>query len=328
MSISKEDYDSIMRRYDQIQMDVNYELNQRLANIYQKHPDLKENHDKLASLHAQKARYKLLNRSDALIQDLDDQIKAARETRSILMKRYRIHDYDLQPHYFCPDCKDTGFIFPGQRCHCFTRAITSVLSSQSNLQSILKQHNFSTFNPDLFDNRIVDPSLNKTARQNILEAEAFCKLFVREFDTTFRNILFYGGTGVGKTFLTNCIAKELLDASRSVLYLSAIDFSTLLTDLAFRSSDSDAKAKETAHYIFSCDLLIIDDLGTEVTNSLKSSNLFNCLDKRLTNRKSTIISTNLSPELITRQYSDRVFSRILGNYACFKLIGDDIRTNR
>lgn len=328
MGINKSDYDSIMRKYDQLQMDVSYELNQRLTNIYRTHPDLKANHDTLVSLHAQKARYKLLNRSKTSIQEIDKQIRTARAERKALMKQYQIQEYDLQPHYFCPDCKDTGFISPGQRCHCFTQAVTGILSSQSNLQSIIKQNNFSTFNPNLFDNKLKDPTLNKTARENILEAEAFCKLFIREFDTKFRNILFYGGTGVGKTFLTNCIAKALLDASRSVLYLSAIDFSTLLTDLAYRSFDSDSKAKDTAHYIFSCDLLIIDDLGTEVTNNLKSSNLFNCLDKRLNNRKSTIISTNLSPELITKQYSDRVFSRILGNYACFKLIGEDIRTNR
>jgi len=190
---------------------------------------------------------------------------------------------------------------------------------------MLAGNNFEHFDFNLYDDKRIDSFTGKTARQNIIETVDYCKTFIKEFHTTYRNLLFYGETGVGKTFLTNCIAKELLEKSYSVLYLSAIDFSTILADVTFNSKNLSAESKAVSSHIYECDLLIIDDLGTEVTNSIKSSNLFNCLDKRLSNKKSTIISTNLTPKKISEIYSDRIFSRIIGSYTCFKIFGEDIR---
>ena len=146
--------------------------------------------------------------------------------------------------------------------------------------------------------------------------------FVDTFSDEFRNLFLYGDTGVGKTFLSNCIAKELIDRAFSVIYFTAYDFFDTLAKSKFEKDDT---AEMMSEHIFDCDLLIIDDLGTELPNSFTVSQLFLCLNERLLRRKSTVISTNLSLESIVDIYSERTFSRITSNYTMLKLTGDDIR---
>ena len=137
-----------------------------------------------------------------------------------------------------------------------------------------------------------------------------------------KNLLFYGDTGVGKTFLSNCVAKELLDQGYSVIYFTAFQFFDILSKGVFQK-DTDAIA---AHQnIYDCDLLIIDDLGTEFANAFTSSQLFLCVNERILRNKSTIISTNLNMSDLAEMYSERVPSRITSNYTVIKLFGDDIR---
>ena len=149
--------------------------------------------------------------------------------------------------------------------------------------------------------------------------------FVRDFDLRFQNLFLYGNTGVGKTFLSHCIAHDLLETSHCVLYFSAFDLFDRLAQTAFsRKSEPDPGDE----FIFDCDLLIIDDLGTELTNSFVSSQLFLCINERIARRKSTIISTNLRLEDFSSTYSERTFSRIASNYQMLKLIGKDIRIQK
>ena len=153
-----------------------------------------------------------------------------------------------------------------------------------------------------------------------------CHEFVDTFSAEFRNILLYGDTGVGKTFLSHCIAKELIDTSFSVVYFTAASLFDLFAQNTFGSWDShDMDAQE---HIYDCDLLIIDDLGTELPNSFTVSQLFICLNERILRRKPTIISTNLALDDIQSIYSERTFSRISSNYTILRLTGDDIRIQK
>ena len=138
-------------------------------------------------------------------------------------------------------------------------------------------------------------------------------------------ILLYGDTGVGKTFLSHCVAKELIERSFAVIYFTA---SQLFDIFAKKQFEKDADVKLDYDHIYDCDLLIIDDLGTEFTNSFTSSQLFICLNERILRRKSTLISTNLSLDDIRKLYSERVFSRISSSYTVLRLIGDDIRIQK
>ena len=149
--------------------------------------------------------------------------------------------------------------------------------------------------------------------------------FVRYFDTEFQNLFLYGDTGVGKTFLSHCIARELLNTAHCVLYFSAFDLFDLFAQSAF-SKKADDRCSEDL--IYDCDLLIIDDLGTELTNSFVSSQLFLCINERIMRRKSTIISTNMKLSDVSGTYSERTFSRIASSYQMVKLIGKDIRIQK
>ena len=128
--------------------------------------------------------------------------------------------------------------------------------------------------------------------------------------------------------MTNCIAKELLDCSHTVVYLTSLKLFDILESYKFDRDLSQIEKNATVSYILDSDLLIIDDLGTELNNSFTSSQLYHCIDTRLNNNRSTIISTNFSFDDLREQYSERIFSRITSNYILLKITGDDIRLKK
>ena len=150
------------------------------------------------------------------------------------------------------------------------------------------------------------------------------KEFVADFDNSFQNLFFYGDTGVGKTFLSHCIAHDLLDSAHCVLYFSSFELFDFLAGSAF-SRGSDAPNDEP---IFDCDLLIIDDLGTELNNGFINSQLFLCINERILHKKSTIISTNLSLKQLSQAYTERISSRFIESYEYFHIYGEDIRIKK
>ena len=151
------------------------------------------------------------------------------------------------------------------------------------------------------------------------------KAFTPAIGSEDNNLLIYGNTGVGKTFLTHCIAKEALDRSFSVLYFSTLDLFDILSKAVFDRSEAGSSYEQM---ILVCDLLIIDDLGTELTNSFVASRLFFVINERIAHKRSTIISTNLTLEEFSVAYTERIFSRLMSHYTALKLIGEDIRIQK
>ena len=172
-----------------------------------------------------------------------------------------------------------------------------------------------------------NPTTGLSSFDTMQNAVKECRRFIDSFDLSFSNLFFYGDTGVGKTFLSNCVAKELLDTGHSVIYFTAFQLFEIFEKNTFhKTSDEDIIA---AHQnIFECDLLIIDDLGTEMLNSFTTSQLFLCLNERILRKKSTIISTNLPLVQVAETYSELIFSRISSHYIILKLFGDDIRIQK
>ena len=154
-----------------------------------------------------------------------------------------------------------------------------------------------------------------------------CQEFAQGFPEKGKNILFTGSTGVGKTFLTNCIAKALIDRYISVIYFTSQDMFELLSRYKF-GRDSQEEAEDGYRHILDCEMLILDDLGTEVNNTFVSSQLFYCINERINRQKGTIISTNLSIGMLRDAYSDRVASRIMSHYTAVPLYGGDIRMKK
>lgn len=220
-----------------------------------------------------------------------------------------------------------GYRYIGDhKCHCFKKAVIELLYEQSNIRDILAKENFSACSLDYYSRSHIDPLTGRSSLEAMQTALKVCHEFVDTFSAEFRNILLYGDTGVGKTFLSHCIAKELIDTSFSVVYFTAASLFDLFAQNTFGSRDThDTDAQE---HIYDCDLLIIDDLGTELPNSFTVSQLFICLNERILRRKPTIISTNLALDDIQSIYSERTFSRISSNYTILRLTGDDIRIQK
>ena len=323
MALSNSQYDFILRTYEQKQQKTRTELDKRYAEVHQRIPEYQKIQHEISELSVRQAR-KLLEGDNTALQTLKDEIKLlSQKATALLVSNGFSADY-LEPIYHCPDCKDTGYI-NNQKCHCFQRAVIDLLYTQSNLKGLLQKENFDHFSFDYYSANHMDPNTGTTSLANIQKAHAVAKNFVDTFGKEFHNLFLYGDTGVGKTFLSNCIAKELIDRSFSVIYFSSFEFFDTLAKSKF---ERDADADEMNEHIFNCDLLIIDDLGTELANSFTVSQLFLCLNERLLRGKSTIISTNLTLDSLVDIYSERTFSRITSNYTMLKLTGDDIRIKK
>lgn len=325
MGLTNSQYNTIIRDYQKQQSMNHADQMQRSEEIYARFPEFSEIDARIASLSTACAR-KLLDGESASVEELRTEIEkqSARRTQILTSHGYP-SDY-LAPHYRCPDCQDTGYIGT-QKCHCFRQAEIDLLYMQSNLREALKTEHFGVFSLDYYSDRITDPVTGQTAAATAQRTYEECRRFVREFDDRFENLFLYGDTGLGKTFLSHCIAKELLESAHSVIYFSSFRLFELFADSAFGRS-AVLEAAELEQHIFACDLLIIDDLGTELVNSFVSSQLFHVINERILRRKSTLISTNLALATFADTYSERVFSRISSNYTMLKLIGDDIRIQK
>ncbi len=323
MSLTNAQYDEIMRGYQSRQLRNRHLTQERLDAAYKRLPQLKTIQDAIASASVEAARKKLqddIPGYDTAIQKL----AVLKEEKKQLLETLDYPENYFEPIYTCHMCKDTGYV-EGEKCSCFKQATIDVVYSQSNIKGILERENFSTFSYKYYSDQDINPVTKLSALETAKRAVSECTHFIEDFDNKPKNILFYGDTGVGKTFLSNCVAKELLERGYSVIYFTAFQFFDILSKGVFQK-DADAI---TAHQnIYDCDLLIIDDLGTEFANAFTSSQLFLCVNERILRNKSTIISTNLNMSDLAEMYSERVPSRITSNYTVIKLFGDDIRIQK
>lgn len=320
MPLNNSQYDEIIREYDARQLHNQHLLEARIQDAYEQIPQLKEIDGAIASCSVAQAK-RLLDGDQEALSNLRTQIAEYRSKRSLLLKEHGFPEDYFEPVYTCRDCKDTGYI-DGKRCHCFKQAAINLVYTQSNLREILVKENFDTLSFDYYSEQDINPATGLSSLATAKDAVAKCHNFIDTFDNTFSNLYFYGDTGIGKTFLSNCIARELMEHGHSVIYFTAFQLFDILSKGVFRREEEAIAAHQN---IFDCDLLIIDDLGTELTNSFTTSQLFLCLNERILRRKSTIISTNLGMNRLADIYSERVLSRISSNYTLIKLFGADIR---
>lgn len=324
MGLNNFQYNQLLRDYDLKRQKNRHILDDRKDEIYKNIPQYEKTEQEIITLSINEAKASLMGDSGDLDTYRQRLLLLSKKKKDLLLSNGYPIDY-LDPVYDCPDCQDTGFI-ENKRCHCFKQAIVDFLYEQGNLGTILQHENFSNFNLDFYDNTQVDPEVEMTPYENIKDVYVKCQEFIDTFDECYSNLFIYGNTGVGKTFLANCIAKELLDTAHTVVYLTAFELFDILEKNKF-SNDSLEKnvMSERFHYILESDLLIIDDLGTELVNSFSASQIYLCINERHLNQKHTIISTNLSVDEIRAFYSERVLSRIFLDYRMLKIVGDDIR---
>lgn len=326
MQLLNEQFNFLYARYHEIQIKNHRISLERQQEIQSKIPEFRELDGIIADLSVTMAKTAFDGTPSDIAALKRDIAAISRKKEALLIQNGYPADY-LQPVYECADCHDTGYI-EDKKCHCFQKRIVEYLYEQSNLQEVLESENFSHFQEDYYPDDYIEETTGLTPRDNIRKIRETAMLFSRHFYDSRDNLLLYGNTGVGKTFLTHCIAKEALDQSHTVVYLTSLGLFDILEKNKFDKDLSSAEKSATVSYILDCDLLIIDDLGTELNNSFTSSQLYQVIDTRLVHQKSTIISTNLSFDDLREQYSERIFSRITSNYSLLKLTGDDIRLKK
>lgn len=232
-------------------------------------------------------------------------------------------DY-LDPPYFCPLCSDTGYV-DSKLCSCLKTELTNRALSEANLTRHMAGQTFDKFNLSYYDNSIKN-NVGIGARDNAASILRVAKQFVDEFDTSDTNLLFYGPSGLGKTFLSSSIATELLTRGKDVLYISANSLFPSLENMHFGRKDE--KSSYIADKALDCDLLILDDLGAEFITQFTASELFRIMNQRLLSGKKMVFSTNLNLSEIVDSYSERIVSRIIGNFETLRFFGEDIRKKK
>ena len=303
MGLNNSQYNQVMREYEQQQLENRYEQQRRVMEVYERVPQIRALDEEIRTQGAKSARMALKgdeNAGERFRENLAD----LREQKQVLLAAAGYPPDYMDMQYRCPVCKDTGYE-GGKRCRCFEQARTRILYAQSNIQQILEQENFQTLSYKWYDGEQKLKRLGMTELDYMKILVGKCKEFAAGFPQNGRNLLFTGSTGVGKTFLTNCIAKELIDRYLSVIYLTSQDLFELLSRYKFGR-----------------------DFQEEVNNTFVSSQLFYCINERILRQKGTIISTNLSVGALQDMYSDRVTSRIMSNYAVIPLYGGDIRMKK
>lgn len=327
MALTREQFDVIENSYNNRRLQNKIELDRRIKEVYERIPSFQLFDQQISSLAVNAARKALAGDVAAKSTLREDIELISEQKKAVLLANKFPADY-LEEIFTCKKCRDTGFI-KGTPCDCLKKEVVRLLYSRSELQEILTRENFDTFNYDFYSDSFIDQNTGMSALDNITTVVDNCHYFINNFDKTFDNLLFYGRAGTGKTFLINCIAKELIEKSYSVIYLSAVQLFDLLSDYSFRRSNNTSVYRQISmSELLRCDLLIIDDLGTEMSNSFTDSSLFNCLNERLIHQKSTIISTNLSLKELQEKYEERIFSRAAGYYTPLKIFGDDIRKKK
>lgn len=285
-----------------------------------------ENDLRLLSLDSLKSML-ILSKEDKedKLRKLEEKTNSISEKKILLLKKLNLPADYLSPNFDCTICNDTGYV-NDSLCSCIKQKLFDIEYNKSNIANI-KRENFDNFNFNIFSKDVNMELFNSKISpfDNMVKIVNASKEFIKNFDSPDeKSLLFLGPTGTGKTFLSNCIAKELLDAGKTVLYQTApVMFDSII------QSKFDKDASSIMEHILNVDLLIIDDLGTETMNSMKFTELFTIINTRLLNQNNkitkTIISTNMNLKTIFEVYNERIGSRIAGNYNIYRFFGDDIR---
>ena len=325
----------LLTEYEQKRRKADMDLEKRKNDLYQEYPELEKIEDSLNTAAIKKTKA-ILNNNNEEVEDTKCEIEDLKKKKQDFLKTKNIEEIFLEPDYDCKICKDTGYINKDGKsvmCNCLKQRLLDLSYNQSNLANI-KKENFENFNINLFSDKVdVDKyKIKCSPRKNIENIKKASINFIDNFDNLDeKNLLFLGNTGLGKTYMTNCIANELLKKGKTVLYQTAPVLIETIIDNKFNKYKNQ-NADEFYNNILNVDLLIIDDLGTENINTMTVNELFTIINARILNLNNkptkTIISTNLSIEQIFKIYEERIGSRLAGYYNIYQFFGEDLRLKK
>lgn len=322
---------TLLKEYERKRLSAEKDLEIRKNKLYLEHPRLQEIDDELSKIGISTAKSLIMSNSADLLNELNNKVNILKTEKAEVLKELNLPEDYLLPNYSCKICNDTGYIeenYNSTMCNCLKQEIFNIEYNKSNIANLQNQ-NFDNFSLEKYSDVVDKEKYNSeiSPRENIELIKNICMNFINNFDNPEeKNLLFTGNTGLGKTFLSSCIAKEMIDRDKTVLYQTAPIMLDMIIDYKFNKNNS---SEITYKNILDVDLLIIDDLGTESLNNIKFAELFNIINSRLLNQNNrclkTIISTNLSLPILNKTYGERITSRLIGNYNICRFFGEDIR---
>lgn len=327
MAYDKELYAIVDAEYEELQRQNKQDLEERKLVVYSRIPEIEEIEDEIKTIGLKIVKLAISGENiNYQVKLLRDKQKALLIKRKALLLENGFSDDELSMRFMCDKCKDTG-IYNDRNCECFMRRLILKSFHSSNLSSQLRDQSFKTIDMNVYSKEI-DEKYGVSPYEYMSNIIKISKNFVEQFDVENQNLLFWGEPGVGKTFLSTCIAKELIKKSKTVIYETTYKIFSMLEDYKFKRTENIERLRLDTEKLYQCDLLILDDLGTEFATSYTNAALFDILNSRLITNKRTIINTNLNMEELSKKYSDRVISRLAGHYLILQFIGDDIRLKK
>ena len=326
---------TLLKEKEQKKIQAELMAQRKKEELYKQNKRLQEIDNSLNS-YALNAVKNILSTGDTeVIKDLEANIIHLKEEKHKILQSLSLKEEDLEPLYECSVCKDTGYVsnnnYESSLCNCIKQKLFDLEYNKANIGNLEKE-NFNTFRLDLYSDDINETKYhsNISPRSNIINIKKIAEKFIYQFDNPDeKNLLFTGNTGLGKTFLSNAIAKELLKQGKTVLYQTSSIMLDTIIDYRFGKENVSSDIYQN---LLDVDLLIIDDLGTECMNSMKFTELFNIINTRLLNQNQhitkTIISTNLSLQNLFATYDERIVSRFIGSYHICRFFGEDIRLKK
>ena len=312
----------VMKIYDEIKENQKKALEGRKEEVRRKIPQVEAIEREIGKLCIKvsiNALQDIPNREDHL-KSLKESITTLRMKKTELLVSNGFPVDYLELHHSCNKCKDTGYIGI-EKCSCYKQKLNKLYYKNSDLFTVSDKNNFSNFSMDFYSTKNEGPE-KYSPRENMKKIVNGCLNFMSNFDNTEENILFYGSSGTGKTFLSHCMAKDLVDSGHFVVYKTAEELIKNLRDVRFNNNSI------LEDHLINCDLLIIDDLGTEMSSEFSKAELFNLLNTKLLRNKKMLISTNYSLDELLSLYSERITSRLFGNFTLYKFYGKDIRLQK
>lgn len=286
---------------------------------YARYPRLEQIDRELQKTMAQVVAVTLRHGEDPAeaVAQLRDRNLALQREREWILEAGDFEEGFLDDAPVCAKCGGTGYE-GNQMCSCLRELCRQ--EQKKELTSLLGsgRESFETFRLDLYSD-LYDEKLGTSPRKLMQSNFNICRRYAQNFTPQSGSLLFTGATGLGKTFLSACVARQVADRGYSVVYDTAI---RLFADF---EAEKFGNGENLSHKFLACDLLIIDDLGTEMTTQFTVSALYSVINTRMMENRATIVSTNLAPEAIEGRYSPQIASRLLGTFRLIKFAGSDIR---
>ena len=324
MGYNQENFKRIRGEYETKALLAQKAADGRREEVHQKIPALRELDRQLSTfgLRIMKQAMEGGKTQEAVAQLREENQRILAARRQLLELHGYPEDY-CKPHYECEKCNDSGYM--GIRmCTCMRRRLVEAGMESSGLGGLMKKQSFENFSLDYYKH-----NRQEFARmeQNFRKVKAYAETFELSEKKHSQSLLFLGGTGLGKTHLSTAVAKAVIEGGYDVFYNSAVGMISDFECRRFGNTATMGDADNTERYI-SCDLLILDDLGTEMVNQFTQSTLYYILNTRLNMNRPTVISTNLRAEELLKTYNERITSRLMGEFDLVPFYGIDIRKQR